>query len=163
MSEQDQRLAYAAAQDQAQARPSAAAHADREARTAADEAQLRAGAHPGHDEQLTYHQGLPTAETQMKTPGAPHTGSRRPRLMELYPLRTGLPDLAQLAARGEVSRLYREPRTVEQVLEGARAALEAEDEAERQAASGKRLTLSAWARTQRARRTLWGRLLYGRG
>ena len=46
--------------------------------------------------------------------------------MELYPLR--VPGLAELEARGEVSRLYREPRTVAEVLAGALAAMEAEDE-----------------------------------
>jgi hypothetical protein len=160
MSQQDQRLAYEAAQNPPGPGPSAAAHAEREARLAGDEAQLRAGAHPGHDEQTSYHQGQPTVETQMKTHGAPAprtTRCRRPRLMELYPLQTGLPDLAQLAARGEVSRLYREPRTVAEVLAGALAAMEAQDEAE-----AYRADPIAYVRAERARRTLWGRLMHGR-
>jgi hypothetical protein len=77
--------------------------------------------------------------------------------MELYPLQTGLPDLAQLAARGEVSRLYREPRTVAEVLAGALAAMEAQDEAE-----AYRADPIAYVRAERARRTLWGRLMHGR-
>ena len=55
------------------------AHAEREARLAADEAQLAAGAHPGHDLQTEHAQGRPTVETQMKThgqapPRVPDTG-----------------------------------------------------------------------------------------
>ena len=67
MSSQETRLAHVAAQGQGS--PAAAAHADREARLAADEAQLRAGG-PHSAEILSYHQGLPTVETQMKTHGA---------------------------------------------------------------------------------------------
>ena len=67
MSEQE-RLAYAAAQGQGE--PSAAAHADRENRLASDEAQLAAGRAPGHDEQLTFHEGRPTVAEQMRTHGA---------------------------------------------------------------------------------------------
>jgi hypothetical protein len=48
-----------------------AAHAEREARLAADAASMHAGRAPGHDEQLTHHQGMPTVETQMVTHGAP--------------------------------------------------------------------------------------------
>ena len=48
-----------------------AAHAEREARLAADEAQLAAGAHPGHDEQTVWHSGQPTPATQMATHGMP--------------------------------------------------------------------------------------------
>ena len=69
MSEQT-RLAYEAAQNPPGPSPSEAAHADREARLAADEAQLRTGG-PHSDEILSYHQGMPTVETQMKTRGAP--------------------------------------------------------------------------------------------
>lgn len=47
------------------------AHAEREARLAADAASMLAGNAPGHDEQLTHHQGMPTVETQMHTHGAP--------------------------------------------------------------------------------------------
>jgi hypothetical protein len=64
------RLAYEAAQNPPGPSPSEAAHADREARLAADEAQLRTGG-PHSDEILSYHQGMPTVETQMKTHGAP--------------------------------------------------------------------------------------------
>ena len=49
----------------------AAAHAEREARRAADTASMLAGCAPGHDEQTTHHQGSPTVETQMTTHGAP--------------------------------------------------------------------------------------------
>jgi hypothetical protein len=77
--------------------------------------------------------------------------------VELYPLRTGLPGLAELAARGEVSRLWREPRTVAEILAAASEAMDREDEAEWAAADP-----IAWIRAQRARRTLWGRLVYGR-
>jgi hypothetical protein len=50
-----------------------AAHAEREARLAADEAQMRQGPSPQH-EPLDHHQGLPTVQEQMKTHGAapPH-------------------------------------------------------------------------------------------
>jgi hypothetical protein len=51
--------------------PAADARADREARMAADAAQLAAGAAPGHDEQLSFHQGSPTAATQQETHGQP--------------------------------------------------------------------------------------------
>jgi hypothetical protein len=69
MSEQT-RLAYEAAQHPAATSPSAAAYADQQARLAADEAQLRTGG-PHSDEVMSYHQGMPTVETQMKTHGAP--------------------------------------------------------------------------------------------
>lgn len=49
--------------------PSALAHADQQARLAADEAQLRTGG-PHADEILSYHQGAPSLEVQMKTHGA---------------------------------------------------------------------------------------------
>jgi hypothetical protein len=68
MSEQA-RLDHHAAQHPAGPSPSEAAHADREARLAHDEAQLRTGG-PHSDEILSYHQGMPTVETQMKTHGA---------------------------------------------------------------------------------------------
>jgi hypothetical protein len=48
-----------------------AAHAEREARLAADTAQMAAGACPGHDEQTAHNQGRPTVETQMTTHGQP--------------------------------------------------------------------------------------------
>jgi hypothetical protein len=55
------------------------AYADRESRLAADEASLAAGRAPGHDEQLTYHEGRPTVAEQMQThgqvpPRTPDTG-----------------------------------------------------------------------------------------
>jgi hypothetical protein len=68
MSEQE-RLAHAAAQDSPGPGPSAAAHADQQARLAHDEAQLRTGG-PHSDEIMSHHQGMPTVETQMKTHGA---------------------------------------------------------------------------------------------
>ena len=51
------------------------AYADQQARIAADAASMLAGNAPGHDEQTTHHQGMPTVETQMVTHGAapPHT------------------------------------------------------------------------------------------
>jgi hypothetical protein len=67
------------------------------------------------------------------------------------------PDLAAMVARGEVSRVYKPPRTVAQVLDDARKAMEAEDEALARARDP-----IAYVRAQRARRTLLGRLLYGR-
>lgn len=45
------------------------AWADREARLAHDEAQLRTGG-PHSDEVMSHHQGMPTVETQMQTHGA---------------------------------------------------------------------------------------------
>ena len=69
MSEQT-RLAHAAAQDSTGPGPSAAAHADQQARLTADEAQLRTGG-PHSAEIMSHHQGMPTVETQMKTHGAP--------------------------------------------------------------------------------------------
>ena len=71
--------------------------------------------------------------------------------MELYPLR--VPGLAELEARGEVSRLYREPRTVAEVLAGALAAMEAEDEAEMYRADP-----ITYVRTERRKRSLFWRL-----
>ena len=62
MTEQD-RMSYPQGGDGT----TAAAHAEREARLAADEAQMAAGACPGHDEQTVWHSGLPTPATQMKT------------------------------------------------------------------------------------------------
>jgi hypothetical protein len=72
MSELDTRLAYAAAQDHPQPGPSAAAHADREARLAADEAQLRMPMNdqPHGREILSYHEGRPTVAEQMTSHGA---------------------------------------------------------------------------------------------
>jgi hypothetical protein len=72
MSEQT-RLAYETAQNPPGPSPSEAAHADREARLAADEAQLRLppAEQPHSREVLSHHQGMPTVETQMKTHGAP--------------------------------------------------------------------------------------------
>ena len=69
MSEQE-RLAHAAAQDSPGPGPSAAAHADQQARLAADEAQLRTGG-PHSDEIMSFHQGAPSVATQQKTHGAP--------------------------------------------------------------------------------------------
>jgi hypothetical protein len=76
VSEQE-RLAHAAAQGGDGA--VAAAYADRESRLAADEASLQAGRAPGHDEQLTHHEGRPTVAEQMQThgqtpPRTPDTG-----------------------------------------------------------------------------------------
>jgi hypothetical protein len=68
MSEQA-RLAYEAAQHPAGPSPSAAAHADQQARLAADEAQLRTGG-PHSDEILSHHEGRPTVAEQMVTHGA---------------------------------------------------------------------------------------------
>lgn len=59
-----------------------AAHAEREARLAADAASMLAGHAPGHDEQLTHRQGMPTVQTQMTThgqapPSVPDTGGHQ--------------------------------------------------------------------------------------
>jgi hypothetical protein len=72
MSGEDVRLAYEAAQNPPGPSPSEAAHADREQRLAADEAQLRLhpSEQPHGQEVLSYHQGRPTVEDQMKTHGA---------------------------------------------------------------------------------------------
>ena len=56
-----------------------AAHAEREARLAADAASMLAGHAPGHDEQLTHHQGAPSVQEQMHShgqapPSVPETG-----------------------------------------------------------------------------------------
>jgi hypothetical protein len=74
--------------------------------------------------------------------------------MDVYPL-----DPLDLARVRPVSayRVHRMPRTVGEVLAGASAAMDAADEAEREAADP-----IAYAAAQRARRTLWGRLLHGR-
>jgi hypothetical protein len=64
---EETRLAHAAAATGSG--PSAAAHADQQARLAADEAQLRSGG-PHSAEIMSHHQGRPTVETQMKTHGA---------------------------------------------------------------------------------------------
>jgi hypothetical protein len=58
------------------------AHAEREARLAADAAQMAAGAAPGHDEQTTHHGGQPSVQGQMHTHGAappsvPDTGGHQ--------------------------------------------------------------------------------------
>jgi hypothetical protein len=89
MSGEDVRLAYAAAQNPPGPSPSEAAHADREARLAADEAQLRLppAEQPHGQEILSHHQGMPTVETQLKTHGAPaRAGRGQARLVELHPL-----------------------------------------------------------------------------
>jgi hypothetical protein len=72
MSGEDVQLAYEAAQHPAGPSPSEAAHADREARLAADEAQLRLppSDQPHGQEILSYHEGRPTVREQMKTHGA---------------------------------------------------------------------------------------------
>jgi len=72
MSEQDMRLSAAAeaAQNPPGPSPSEAAYADREARLAADEAQLRAGG-PHSAEILSHHGGQPSPAVQMVTHGAP--------------------------------------------------------------------------------------------
>jgi hypothetical protein len=78
--------------------------------------------------------------------------------MELHPLPGALrPDLERLATEGEVRRLHRGPQTVQQVLDGAREAMAEEDRLEEMARDP-----IAYARAQRARRTLWGRLMHGR-
>jgi hypothetical protein len=46
-----------------------AAHQEREQRLAADAASMLAGRAPGHDEQLSYHQGAPSVEVQQATHG----------------------------------------------------------------------------------------------
>ena len=56
-----------------------AAHAEREARLTADAASMLAGNAPGHDEQLTHHQGAPSVQEQMHShgqapPSVPETG-----------------------------------------------------------------------------------------
>jgi hypothetical protein len=56
-----------------------AAHAEREARLTADAASMLAGNAPGHDEQLTHHQGAPSVQEQMHShgqapPSVPDTG-----------------------------------------------------------------------------------------
>jgi hypothetical protein len=66
MSEQD-RMSHPQTGDAAVSQ----ARADREQRLAHDEAQLAAGACPGHDEQTIWHSGQPTPAEQMKTHGAP--------------------------------------------------------------------------------------------
>jgi hypothetical protein len=77
--------------------------------------------------------------------------------MNLYPLDPlGLTRPDPVDA-GHVRAIVRGPSTVGEVLERARLAMDAQDEAERAAADP-----IAYARAQRARRTLWGRLLYGR-
>ncbi len=64
------RLDHYAAQHPPGPSPSQAAHADQQARLAADEAQLRQGG-PHADEVMSYHQGRPTVEEQQATHGAP--------------------------------------------------------------------------------------------
>jgi hypothetical protein len=51
--------------------PSADAHADREARMAADEASMREGPTEHAASQTDHHQGSPTAATQQETHGQP--------------------------------------------------------------------------------------------
>jgi hypothetical protein len=73
--------------------------------------------------------------------------------MNLEPLR--LPDLDRLASAGEVRRLSRGPRTVEEVLRAASDAMDREDaEAERARDP------VAYVRAQRRRRRLWDRLFH---
>ena len=74
--------------------------------------------------------------------------------MELHPLLSGRPDLAQLVARGEVSRVYREPPTVAEILAGALAEMETQEEAE-----AYRADPIAYIRARRRRNTPWNRLL----
>ena len=58
------------------------AHAEREARLAADTASMLACNAPGHDQQTQHTQGRPTVETQMAThgqaaPSVPDTGGHQ--------------------------------------------------------------------------------------
>jgi hypothetical protein len=71
--------------------------------------------------------------------------------MELHPLVP--PDLEHLTRRGEVRRLYRPPRTVEEVLRDASRAMDLEDEAERYRADP-----VLWIRGERRKRSLFWRL-----
>jgi hypothetical protein len=76
MSEQD-RMSYPQGGNSAVAD----ARAEREQRLAHTEAQLVAGACPGHDEQTVWHSGQPTPAEQMKThvpaPSTPDEGGHQ--------------------------------------------------------------------------------------
>jgi hypothetical protein len=69
--------------------------------------------------------------------------------MELHEL----PDLGRLESAGEVRRLHRGARTLEEILRSAAEAMDAEDRAEELARDP-----VLWARAHRPR-TLWNRLL----
>jgi hypothetical protein len=76
-------------------------------------------------------------------------------LYPLDPLRLARPDPVPA---GWAQAIHRGPRTVAEVLAAASQAMDAQDEAERAAADP-----ITYTRVQRARRTLWGRLMHGRG
>ena len=91
----------------------------------------------------------------MKTPGAPHAGRGRARLVELHPLDPlGLQQ--DPVSAGWSRALSRGPRTVSEVLAEALTRMEAEDRAE-----AYRRDPVTWLRAERARHSLFWRL-FGR-